>query len=199
MKSALITSFHSLRKVKTTHTTVKTHTLERKKSRKHTDYSDASMQKFTTKIHIIIFYSYNYTYSQKVVETILEKIKQKAAQMKQKHDFGPREREIRAVTHRTRRRERPGQNHTHTHTGLESRPIHDHQRNATNEKRNDLQNGTTSFCRLFFSYRASQTKKAPQSRFESREGLPACLRKVCFVFVATDTNIVQNQVRFKTG
>lgn len=90
-----------------------------------------------------------------------------------------REREIRAVTHRTRRRERPGQNHTHTHTGLESRPIHDHQRNATNEKRKDLQNGTTSFCRLFFSYRASQTKKAPQSRFESREGLPACLRKVC--------------------
>lgn len=110
--------------------------------------------------------------------------------MKQKHDFGPRERDQSGhAPHQTK-----GTTWTkpHPHTGLESRLIHDHQRNATNEKRNDLQNGTTNFCRLFFSYRAHKPKKAPQSRFESREGLPACLKKVCFVFVSTDTNIVQS-------
>lgn len=117
--------------------------------------------------------------------------------MKQKHDFGPRERSVRS---RTAPDEWNDLDKT-THTGLESRPIHDHQCNATNEKRNDLQNGTTSFCRLFFSYRAHKLKKLHKVGSSLEKVFPRVLGK-CVLFLLRRTRTsskvrcVLNRVHF---
>lgn len=106
--------------------------------------------------------------------------------MKQKHDFGPREREIRAVTHRTRRRERPGQYHTYTHTGLESRPIHDHNATLRTKKETICKMGRQVFVDYFSLIVRHEPKKLHKVGSSLEKVFPRVLGK-CVLFLLRRT------------